>query len=149
MMIPRLCPTETVETIFDIDFEKLHTLGKQALLFDFDNTLAEKGSPTMPSVSNALLEDLATIGFRIGILTNRRRRRMIADVLFPIIYHACKPRRAGYLAMLETLSSSPEHGVMIGNRYITDVMGGNRLGIYTMRVRRYPFDNNRNQPNSD
>lgn len=51
--------------------------------------------------------------------------------------------------MLETLSSSPEHGVMIGNRYITDVMGGNRLGIYTMRVRRYPFDNNRNQPNSD
>ncbi|MFC2108552.1 YqeG family HAD IIIA-type phosphatase [Candidatus Bipolaricaulota bacterium] len=138
MMIRILRPTETVEAIFDIDFERLRILGKQALLFDFDKTLAARGSPIMPSVSNALLANLATTGFRIGILTNRRPRRTIADVSYPIIYRARKPRRAGCLAMLETLSSSPEQAVMIGDRYITDVLGGNRLGIHTIRVKTYP-----------
>ena len=138
MMMRKLRPTETVEAIFDIDFERLRILGKQALLFDFDKTLAARGSPIMPSVSNALLANLATTGFRIGILTNRRPRRTIADVSYPIIYRARKPRRAGCLAMLETLSSSPEQAVMIGDRYITDVLGGNRLGIHTIRVKTYP-----------
>ena len=137
-MIPLLHPTETVEAIFDIDFEKLRTLGKQALLFDFDNTLAERGAPAMPSISNALLANLAITGFRIGILTNRRPRRTIADVSFPIIYRARKPQRAGYLAMLEMLSSSPKQGVMIGDRYITDMLGGNRVGIHTIRIRGWP-----------
>jgi len=146
-MISRLRPAETVETIFDIDFEKLRSLGKQALLFDFDATLAKKGSRVMLSASNALLADLSATGFRIGILTNRRKRKTIAGISFPIIYHACKPRRAGYLAMLEMLSSSPEQGVMIGDRYITDVLGANWLGIHTIRVRRRSFDDNRNQLN--
>lgn len=139
-------PAETIETIFDIDFEKLRSLGKQALLFDFDGTLAKKGSRNMPSTSNALLADLAAAGFGIGILTNRRMWRTIAGVSFPIIYHARKPRRAGYLAMLDMLSSPPEQGVMIGDRYITDTLGANWLGIHTIRVRRHAFDDNRNGP---
>lgn len=138
MMIRRLSPTETVETIFDIDFEELRVLGKQALLFDFDGTLARRGSSEMPSVSTTLLADLTDMGFRIAILTNRRVHRTIADILHPIIYRACKPRRAGYVAMLEKLSASAEQGVMIGDRYITDVLGGNRLGIHTILVRRPP-----------
>ncbi len=147
-MIPLLRPTETVETIFDIDFEKLRTLGKQALLLDFDNTLAEKGTSAMPSVSNALLAKLETMGFCIGILTNRPPHRTIAGVSFPIIYRARKPLATGYLAMLEMLSSSPKQGVIVGDRYITDVLGGNLLGIHTIRVRRHPVDDNRNQPNN-
>lgn len=137
MMIPLLRPTETVETIFDIDFEKLRTLGKQALLLDFDNTLAEKGTSAMPSVSNALLANLETMGFCIGILTNRRPHRTIAGVSFPIIYRARKPLATGYLALLHQLSSQAKECVMIGDRYITDVLGGNLLGIHTIRVKTY------------
>ena len=147
-MILRLRPTEKVETILDIDFEKLRSLGKQALLFDFDNTLAKKGSRVMPAVSNALLADLAATDFGIGILTNRRKQKTIAGLSFPIIYNARKPRYAGYLAMLEMLSSSPKQAVMIGDRYITDALGANRLGIHTIRVLTTPLDNNRTNPNS-
>lgn len=142
MMIRRLRPTETAETIFDIDFEKLRTLGKQALLFDFDGTLAKKGSSEMPSTSTALLADLANMGFRTAVLTNRRVHRTIADISLPIIYHARKPRRAGYIDMLEKLSVSTEQCVMIGDRYVTDVLGGNRLGIHTILVR-YPLPDGR------
>ena len=146
MMIRKLRPAETVETISDIDFEKLRTQGKQALLFDFDGTLAKRGSSEMPSVSTALLADLVDMGFRIAVLTNRRVHRTIADISLPIIYHARKPRRAGYIAMLEKLSASTEQGVMIGDRYITDVLGGNRLGIHTILVRHPLLDGSRNQP---
>ena len=148
MMILRLRPTEKVETILDIDFEKLRSLGKQALLFDFDNTLAKKGSRVMPAVSNALLADLAATDFRIGILTNRRKQKTIAGLSFPIIYNARKPWYAGYLAMLEMLSSSPKQAVMIGDRYITDALGANCLGIHTIRVLTTPLDSNRTNPNS-
>jgi len=134
-MIPHLRPAETVETVFDIDFERLRFLGKQALVFDFDNTLAKRGCRAMPTLSNELLGGLAATGFHVGILTNRRPRRTIAGVSFPIIYHAGKPWRTGYLAILEMLASSPEQGVMIGDRYLTDILGANRLGIHSVRVR--------------
>ena len=135
MMILRWHPTETVETILDIDFEKLRSLGKKALLFDFDNTLAKKRSRVMPAVSSELLAGLAEEGFRIGILTNRRKQKPITGLSLPIIYNARKPWHVGYLAMLEMLSSSPKQAVMIGDRYITDVLGANHLGIHSIRVR--------------
>jgi len=133
-MISILRPTETVESILDIEFERLSALGKQALLFDFDGTLAERRSRVLPAVSDALLWELAAAGFRIGILTNRRSKRRIAELPFPIIYRAHKPLRAGYLAMLEMLASSSEQAVMIGDRYLTDMLGGNWLGMYTILV---------------
>lgn len=145
-MIRRLRPTETAATIFDIDFEALRMLGKQALVFDFDNTLARGGSAALPSVSNQLLENLAENGFRIGILTNRWPRRTIADISFPIIYHARKPRPAGYMAMLDMLAATPNQCVMIGDRYVTDMLGGNRLGIHTIRVRWRSIDGRGSMP---
>lgn len=138
-MIPLLHPAETARTVLDIDFERLRSLGKQALLFDFDGTLARRGCRVMPSVSNALLADLTEMGFRIAILTNRRSHRVIADVSLPIIYRARKPRRKGYLALLHQLSLEPKECAMIGDRFLTDVLGGNRLGIHTIRVRQHPI----------
>ena len=138
-MIPLLRPAETVQTIHDIDFGRLRSLGKQVLLFDFDGTLARRGSSAMPSASNILLADLTEMGFRVAILTNRRSHRVIADVQLPVIYYARKPRRKGYLAVLHRLSSEPTECAMIGDRCLTDILGGNRLGIHTIRVRRHPI----------
>jgi uncharacterized protein len=138
MTMQRLRPTETAETVFDIDFDRLRSAGKVALLFDFDRTLASRGARVFPEASRSLLEDLERSGFRIGILTNRRSHRTIQDVPVPVLYHAGKPRRHGYLAMLDRLSEQPERAVMIGNRTMTDVLGGNRLGIHTILIRRPP-----------
>ena len=147
-MIPRLRPAETAETVLDIDFVRLRSRGNQALLFDFDGTLAKRGSPTMPPASSTLLADLVDMGFRVAILTNRRPHRVIGGVSFPIIYHARKPRREGFLALLHQLSSEPKECAMIGDRFLTDVLGGNRLGIHTIRVRQHLADDNQAQPNS-
>jgi len=140
MMILRLRPAETAESVLDIDYARLRLLGQQAILFDFDGTLAKKGSACMPADSSALLSELAGRGFRLAILTNRRAHRVIANVTVPIIYHARKPRRSGYLSLLRQLEVEPGDCAMIGDRIITDVLGGNRLGMHTVRVRHHPQD---------
>jgi hypothetical protein len=134
----RLRPNETVETVLDIDFEALRAQGKTALLFDWDNTLTKRRSCVLPQPSAALLSRLTDSGFRIGILTNRRARRTADGVSFPMIYHAGKPRGRSYRSLLTQLAASEHEAVMIGDRRLTDVLGGNRVGLYTILVRRPP-----------
>jgi uncharacterized protein len=136
MMMRRLRPTETVETVFDVDVDRLRSQGKTAFIFDFDRTLAPRGARSFPDASRALLDQLVRSGARVGILTNRHASRSIADVPVPILYRAGKPRRAAYLTMLKSLSAEPADAVMIGNRWLTDILGANRLGIYSIRVRK-------------
>ena len=134
-MMRGLRPSETVETVFDVDFDRLRSQGKDAVLFDFDRTLAPRGACAIPDGSRRLLDELVESGFRVGILTNRRASRIIDDVPVPILYAARKPRRRAYRRMLSMLSAEATHAVMIGNRGLTDILGANRLGIYSIRVR--------------
>jgi HAD superfamily phosphatase (TIGR01668 family) len=136
----RLCsPRETADTVFDIDFERLFRDGRRALLFDLDNTLRRRwGAELFPGVES-LLARLGRSGFRVGILTNRRRieRDPLLEALakeFPTAVHARKPRRGAFLSLLDRLGAAPAEAVMIGDRRLTDVLGANRLGIYTVRI---------------
>ena len=135
-----LRPSETVETVFDIDFEALRAQGKTVLLFDWDNTLTKRRSCVLPHRSAALLTHLADSGFRVGILTNRRAHRTVDGVSFPMICHAGKPRARSYRSLLAQLEASEHEAVMIGDRRLTDVLGGNRIGLHTILVRRPPRD---------
>ncbi len=129
-----------VETVLDIDFEQLRARGKTTLLFDWDHTLTERRSCILPGRSAELLAHLKESGFRIGILTNRRARQIVSGVSFPMIYHAGKPRARSYRRLLTQLAASERDAVMIGDRRLTDVLGANRIGMYTILVRKPPRD---------
>ncbi len=136
-----LKPDEKASSIFAIDYEQLYRDGKRALLFDLDKTLgAHRPRRLEPEVS-ALLEDLTTLGFRIGILTNRRigtKDPVIVELRckYPLRVRAGKPRKGGFKEILSQLDVSYERAVMIGDRLLTDVFGANRLGIYSIRIHR-------------
>ena len=66
---------EVARSVFDIDYERLWKAGKRALLFDLDNTLGRRGSKSLGEEARRLLADVQARGFRVGILTNRKRRR--------------------------------------------------------------------------
>ena len=79
----------------------------------------------------------------MGILTNRRHNANdpIVHALrkrIPVIAAAGKPSRRGFIRMLEQLDSTPAKTVMIGDKLWTDILGANRMGIYSIRVRIYP-----------
>ena len=134
-------PCETVSEIFEIDFARLYQLGKRAVIFDLDKTLGKRKPQRLDPAVVRLLQRLVDMGFRVGILTNRRRahrdpflRRLSQQ--YPLVHRAGKPSKRGFLELLRMLDVSPRDAVMVGDRFATDIFGANRLAIYSVRVRR-------------
>jgi HAD superfamily phosphatase (TIGR01668 family) len=135
-----LRPAETAETIFDVDYDRLRVEGKRFLLFDLDNTLGRRGMARLPERIVDFLSSLGERGFAVGVLTNRKRNAEDPAVHalrehVPVIHGAGKPARRGFLELLDLLGGSPVDAVMIGDRRLTDILGANRLGIHSIRVR--------------
>ena len=135
-----LRPREEVHSLFEIDYERLYRLGKRGILFDLDNTLGGRRPAQLAPEVTALLDDLTKMGFQVGILTNRRigtKDPVIVELekSYPLRCRAGKPRKKGFLDILAQMDVSPEHAVMIGDRLLTDVLGANRLGIYSVRIK--------------
>jgi HAD superfamily phosphatase (TIGR01668 family) len=134
-----LRPDEKASSIFAIDYERLYRAGKRAILFDLDKTLGGHRPRRLEPEVYALLKDLATLEFRVGILTNRRQVKddPVIEMLarrYPLLHTARKPAKRGFLTLLAELDIPKERAVMIGDRLITDIFGANRLGIYSIRI---------------
>ncbi len=131
---------EVVDSVFDIDYDRLWAAGVRALLFDLDNTLGRRRSRRLGDEARALLHSLERRGFKVGILTNRRRGEAGGSAAelareFTTLDVARKPHRAGFARVLAELGQPPSAAAMIGDRRLTDILGANRSGIYSIRVK--------------
>lgn len=136
----QLRPREIARSIFDVDYDRLYGLGKRAVLFDLDNTLGKRRPDQLSPEVAELLEKLTRMGFRIGILTNRRigtKDPVIIELgnRYPLRCRAGKPRSRGFREILDQVGVPPKRAVMIGDRLFTDILGANRLGIYSVRIK--------------
>ena len=132
--------TETADSIHDIDYDRLFREGVRTLLFDLDNTLERRGAKQLDASTPIFLDSLFEKGFRVGILTNRRRNANDPIVhslrqIVPVVSKAGKPSRRGYRKLLALLDESPKTSVMIGDRWFTDCLGAARMGMRSIRVR--------------
>jgi len=132
-----LVPKLYVESIFHIDLELLKSHGIEAIITDLDNTLV----PWVECQSNPrLLEWLAQVqqaGFKVCLVSNALERRLghfRTALGIPGFSRANKPSRRAFLQALALLGSSPKNTAMIGDQVFTDILGGNRLGLYTILV---------------
>jgi len=135
-----LRPCEKVSSILEIDYERLYRLGKRGILFDLDNTLGGRRPAKLAPEVTTLLDKLTKMGFGIGILTNRRigtKDAVIVELAksYPLRCRSGKPRKKGFLDILAQMDLPAERAVMIGDRLFTDVLGANRLGIYSIRIK--------------
>lgn len=126
-----------MESIFCLDLEKLKALGIDTIITDLDNTLVpwveHEANPTLL----AWLEQLRARGFKVCLVSNALEQRIahFRQVLgIPGLSKANKPSRRAFLQALDLLGSRPEQAAMIGDQVFTDVLGGNRLGLYTILV---------------
>lgn len=131
---------EVAASIFSVDYERLWQAGIRVLLFDLDNTLGARGVARLDGDVRLLLSSLERRGFRIGILTNRKRTRddhLAVELAhdFAVVDVARKPSRKGFAALLAQLGQSAGAAAMVGDRRFTDVLGANRSGVYSIRVK--------------
>lgn len=135
-----LCPDRYCEKgVTEIRPDELRRLGIEAVLLDLDNTLV---GWQRHDVSDEVLEWLDTLrqsGMGLYLVSNtrfgRRLEALSRQLGIPFVRRAWKPRRRGFVAAMDALGVGPEKTAMVGDQMFTDVLGGNRLGLYTMMVR--------------
>lgn len=136
-MLKNLIPQKRVRTIYEIDVQALWDTGVRGIITDLDNTLVGAKHPQATPELLVWLKRLQTIGFKVVIVSNNNKLRVsrFSDPLsIPYIFRAKKPGNSAFRKAMGMMSLSPQQTVVIGDQMLTDVLGGNRLGLYTILV---------------
>lgn len=132
-----LLPKLYVDSIHHIDLDDLKARGIDTIVTDLDNTLVPWAESEANPNMLAWLENVRARGFKICLLSNALEHRIayFRQVMgVPGLSKASKPSRRAFLQALEMLGSQPAQTAMVGDQIFTDVLGGNRLGLYTILV---------------
>ena len=125
-------------TLAQLPLEPLLGRGIRVLLLDVDRTLLPGRDVQLPAPMQRWTEEASRL-LHIHLISNntsRRRIQAVADQL-NVTYtsSASKPRRGAIRRVISSLPNSPAEIAMVGDRVFTDVLAGNRLGLYTVLVR--------------
>lgn len=136
-MLKMLQPNMYVSNVNKIDLERLKAEGIRALILDLDNTLLPWRDRQAKSFLASTLRRLTENGFRLCILSNTRDdsvRELFEPLNIPCISRAGKPRKSAFRRALEVLGTTTEDTGVVGDQMFTDVLGGNRAGLFTILV---------------
>ena len=134
-MLKKLCPNSQANSILDLDLEELKKVGIRGIIFDLDNTLVEWKKETIDPEVITLIERFKTEGFKLCILSNALQYRVqnVATILdIPFVSRAVKPRKFPFRKALEIMGTLPEETAVVGDQLFTDILGGNRMELYTI-----------------
>lgn len=134
----RLKPTYIVERVTDIDLQELKDDNIKGLIFDLDNTLMPPKSCHLPEDIAEWLEK-AKVDFQLAILSNNPDKTYVKEAgekvgCLVAFEKANKPRRKAALLALKIMELIPSQVVIVGDRPLTDILVGQRLGMITILV---------------
>lgn len=128
-------------TLAQLPLDPLLEKGIRALVLDVDRTILPRRQGAVPPSAELWLRHAAGL-VPIHLLSNNPSRRRIGGVAqalgLPYTTSAGKPRRAALRRVLDGLGMDARHVALVGDRIFTDVLVGNRLGLFTILVR--PID---------
>ncbi|SDE84083.1 YqeG family HAD IIIA-type phosphatase [Sporomusa acidovorans] len=137
-MFKLLVPCRVVNTLFEINFAELRQRGMQGIVFDLDNTIIPWSSPDICPEMLQWLKDLPAQDFRLCLVSNNGKER-VKKIAFqcgvPFVAQARKPLRRGFRQAARVMGLSPDVVAVVGDQLFTDVLGGNRLGMFTIWVK--------------
>lgn len=130
-------PDYNLKSIYDINLEELKNSGINAMLFDLDSTLMASKSGVY---SKEVLEWLDKVrkDFFIAVVSNNKNPEYIEKVKqvsdFPLLFNAAKPETKAVTAFLKHHGVDVAKSVLVGDRPLTDVLCGKKLGCKTILV---------------
>ncbi|HEY3426384.1 MAG TPA: YqeG family HAD IIIA-type phosphatase [Negativicutes bacterium] len=132
-----LCPRVRVNSLYEIKLDVLQQNGIRGIIFDLDNTIIPWDSPSMQPEVMQWLEGVLAQGFKICLVSNNMGQRVqdIAAVLaVPFVARAYKPAKNGFRQAVKIMSLAAHEVAVVGDQLFTDMLGGNRLGLFTIWV---------------
>ena len=131
-------PNLRVSGITDIDLASLREQGFEGLLLDLDNTLLPWKNSDVPDSSRMWVETAIQLGMKPCIVSNthypKRLNRIAGELGIPAVAGALKPRGHGFEKAAEAIGCELGRAVVVGDQLLTDILGGNRAGAYTILV---------------
>ena len=137
-MIQILQPRLFVQTIYDIDLKRLVDRGMKGLILDLDNTLVGWNQPDASSELLTWLEQVRTHSLQTCIVSNNmsdRVERFSRSIGVMAIAKAAKPRRRAFQHAMWKMGTHHRDTAVVGDQIFTDILGGNRLQLYTILVK--------------
>ena len=124
-------------SVLGITPDLLQQLQLKGLILDVDETLVPTSERhTSVEVQEWLtsIKPFVTIWLVSNNLNERRIRRIAESLGVPYLTGAGKPSRRKLRRAAEAMDLPPEQVGMVGDRLFTDVLAGNRLGMFTILV---------------
>lgn len=124
------------KNIYDIDYNKLKKLNIKLLIFDLDNTICLIDDLSLSKEIYDLFSKLHK-SFEIVIISNNHvpRVKNISDKLkCDYKANSMKPLLKSYKKILKKYNLKPNEVAMIGDQIVTDILGANRMKIYSILV---------------
>ena len=125
------------KTIVDLSVQTLESFGLKGLVLDVDETLVPFKNDSISLELHDWIHPVKAI-MPIWLVSNNlseSRIRKIADALeLPFLFGAAKPSRRKLRQVIAGMQLPVESVAMVGDRLFTDVLAGNRLGMFTILV---------------
>lgn len=130
-------PNDYVQSVFQIDIEKLANSGFKGIITDLDNTLVGWDVKTPTKEIQEWFKKANDLGLTITIVSNNNEKRVSVfskDLDVDFIFKARKPMGRAFKKAIQHMNIKPEETIVIGDQMLTDVLGGNNNGLYTIMV---------------
>ncbi len=137
LLLKKFLPNEHVKSVFDIRAAHLKEKGIKGVITDLDNTLvAWDVKDATPEVIE-WFQELKDHDIEIMIISNNKEGRVkffCEPLNTPFVYSARKPLTRAFKRAAQEMGLKREEIVVIGDQLLTDILGGNRAGFYTILV---------------
>ena len=138
-LLDMLRPNLRCDRVWDIDLELLRARGIRGLIIDLDNTLVDWNAWEVRHEVKRWAENAGRQGIARCIASNARNRERIRSVAEQVgaqwVANANKPGIGSYRRAMQLMGTAPQETAVIGDQVFTDVLAGNRLGLFTIWVR--------------
>lgn len=127
-------------SINDIDLTEIKRLKQEygigGMIIDVDGTIFQEYKYIPHSILRTL--KLLNKEFKIYLVSNGKNEKIakLSQILgIGYISRAFKPRRKPFIKASEEMGLNPENIMVLGDGFLTDVLGGQRMGMHTATVK--------------
>lgn len=131
-------PKSYFKNILEININFLLEHNIKAVLLDIDNTLIDYDNNIIIGLEK-WVEDVKKHNIKLCILSNtnnkKKAEKMAKKLDIPYIYFAKKPFKFGFNRAKKVVNIEDSKNIaVIGDQILTDVLGANRCGMYSILV---------------
>jgi hypothetical protein len=136
-MFRRLKPDQMVKCVCNVRLEELMRRGIFNIIIDLDNTLIPWGEDQIIPEVYQWVKAGHEMGFKFCIVSNssfKRIRYFASKFGMLAAPKRGKPLSRAFKSAMVKLDGNQHNTAVIGDQIFTDILGGNRLNLYTILV---------------